>query len=119
MAALYPAQIDSTHAGVGSLYRFSETIPVISPAVRGVSPLGYVYPAAGLPTDPTWLWIHFTNACYDATFGGARSLNISNRICDGVVHLQVRAFATNGFPLYAFGTNALFLARTNYANGTG
>jgi hypothetical protein len=35
------------------------------------------------------------------------------RICDGVIHFSVRAFATNGFPLFSDGnhTNACF--RTN------
>ena len=41
------------------------------------------------------------------------SAAISNRICDGVIHFRLRAFATNGFPLFSDGvhTNACF--RTN------
>jgi hypothetical protein len=104
MGMLHPAQIDSAHAGVGSLYRFSETIPVLAPyPAGGVSPDGYVYPAPGLPTDPTYLWIHFTNLCSwaNSPAGDPRSLGLSNRICDGVVNLRLRAFATNGFPIYA------------------
>jgi len=121
MGMLHPAQIDSAHAGVGSLYRFSETIPVLAPyPAGGVSPYGYVYPVPGLPTDPTSLWTHFTNLCLwaNSQVGDPRSLGLSNRICDGVINLNLRAFATNGYPIYSDGvhTNAFFLVRTNGPN---
>ena len=112
--ALWPAQMgDGIHAGVGSLYRFEERMPVLAPATGGVSPLGYPYPLAGRPTDPTQLWNHFTNACYAANSGAPFSRIISNRICDGVVQLYLRAFATNGFPIYTLGAGTAPLFRTN------
>jgi len=119
---LYPAITGPGQAGVGSLYRWSETMPVLAPQT-GTAPGGRAYPLPGLPTDPGWLLQDFTNACLAANSGGALSLSISNRICDGVVHLVLRAFATNGFPLYNDGvhTNAWFLVRTNgpfYAYGS-
>jgi hypothetical protein len=116
MGMLHPAQIDFAHAGVGSLYRFSETIPVLAPyPAGGVSPYGYVYPLPGLPTDPTSLWMHFTNLCLwaNSQVGDPRSLGLSNRICDGVINLNLRAFATNGFPIYSLGTLTAPLFRTN------
>jgi len=42
--------------------------------------------------------------------GSVASIAVSNRICDGVVHLRLRAFATNGFPLFG---DSLNLANTN------
>ena len=116
--ALWPAQIDSTHAGVGSLYRFSETMPVLSPGPSVVGPGGRAYPALGLSTDANWLWSDFTNACFAANSGAVGSRAISNRICDGVVHFHIRAFATNSFPIFSsgVGTNAFFLLRTNGPN---
>ena len=64
-------------------------------------------PANGLPLDPGQLYVAFPNACAPG------STAISNRICDGVVHFRLRAFATNGFPLFSDGLlgNACF--RTN------
>ena len=92
---LWPAQIASGEAGIGSLYRFSTSFPVLT---------------NGLPQDPSVLFAAFQTACQSG------SAVISNRICDGVVHLQVRAFATNGFPIFSDGsrTNAFF--RTNASN---
>jgi prepilin-type N-terminal cleavage/methylation domain-containing protein len=94
--ALYPAQLGAGQAGVGSLYRFTETIPVLAP-LNNVPPppAGHTYLAAGVPTNPNWLYTDFLLASQS----GSRA--ISNRICDGVVHLQMRTFATNGFPLFA------------------
>jgi hypothetical protein len=67
--ALYPAQLGTGQAGVGSLYRFSETMPVISPGGLGLPPVG-------VPVDPTNLWSHFRAASVSG------SAAISNRICD-------------------------------------
>ena len=83
--------------GVGSLYRFS-----ISTNVLG---------STGLPNDPSQLYRAFYFACRN---GDPTSQIISNRICDGVIHFCLQAFATNGFPIVSLGsstTNAYF--RTN------
>jgi len=91
--------------GAGSLYRFAANLPVLYNNTNNVSDLGN-----GLAQDPSALYVAFRNACVP---GSPASLLISNRICDGVVHFRLRAFATNGFPLFsdALHTNACF--RTN------
>src|SRR5262249_53586112 len=104
--ALYPAQLGAGQGGVGSLYRFSETMPVLAP-VSGVAPGNRTYPAAGRATDPNWLYQDFLFASQS----GSRA--ISNRICDGIVHFHVRSFATNGFPLYAVTATTAPVFRTN------
>ena len=79
--------------GAGTLYRFSTSTNNLR--------------ADGLPSDPSQLYVDFRNACVPG------SAAISNRICEGVVHFRLRAFAINGFPLFsdAIFTNACF--RTN------
>jgi len=83
--------------GVGSLYRYCATTNVLR------SDTHY----QGLPSDPSQLYTAF----YTASQPG--SMLISNRLCDGVIHLYFAAFATNGFPIVSYGgyTNAFF--RTN------
>jgi hypothetical protein len=102
---LWPAEV-GTGAGVGSLYRFSASVPVVYFTNRFSDPLN------GLPQNPSVLYAAFLSACQPG------SAAISNRICDGVVHFYVRAFATNDYPLYCDGgrTNAWFLLRTNGPN---
>ncbi len=94
---LWPAEIAPGQAGVGSLYRFSQTMPVLSKGAWGDPP-------KGMPMEPLNLFTNFQFACRPGFS------TISNRVCDGVVHFQVRAFATNGFPIFSDGvtTNALF-----------
>ena len=76
--------------GVGSLYRFSASTNVLM--------------NNGLPSDPGQLYAQFKVATQDG------SAAISNRICDGVIHFYLAAFATNGFPIFSDGlrTNAYF-----------
>ena len=74
--------------GVGSLYRFEATLPVLYP---------HGDPRSGLQQDPSLLYTAFQAACIP---GSAASLNISNRICDGVIHFRFRAFNTNGMLIY-------------------
>jgi len=97
-------EVSPGQLGAGSLYRFAATLPVLYNSANASDPRN------GLPQDPSALYVAFRNACVP---GSADSLLISNRICDGVVHFRLRAFATNGFPLFsdAFQTNACF--RTN------
>ena len=87
--------------GVGSLYRYEATLPVLYPQGD---------PRSGLPQDPSLIYSNFLNACSP---GSAASRNISNRICDGVIHFRFRAFNTNGMlmtlPLRA-GTTIRFSA---------
>jgi prepilin-type N-terminal cleavage/methylation domain-containing protein len=106
--ALYPAQLGTGQAGIGSLYRFTESFPAISPG--GTDPGGRAYPAMGVPTDPSWLLFDFLRASRSG------STAISNRVCDGVVHVQVRSFATNGFPIYAVTATTSAVFRTNVLN---
>ncbi len=73
--------------GVGTLYRFSATLP----AVYG-----------GFAQDPSQLFTAFRAV---STPGSPASTAVSNRICDGVIHFQLRAFDTNGM-----------LLTTNYPN---
>jgi prepilin-type N-terminal cleavage/methylation domain-containing protein len=88
--------------GAGSLYRFTATLPVLYSGTRGDQ-------KSGLPQDPSQIYNAFRKACVPGTLA---STNIS-RICDGVIHFRLRAFAANGFPLFSDGlhTNACF--RTN------
>jgi type II secretory pathway pseudopilin PulG len=64
--------------GAGTLYRFSATLPAVY---------------NGLPQDPSQLFNAFRAV---ANPGSVVSATVSNRICDGVVHLRFRAFDTNG-----------------------
>jgi hypothetical protein len=100
---LWLPQVSGATNGAGSLYRFAATLPAL------ISDPGY--PDNGLPQNPVSLFIAFTNACAS---GSLASQAISNRICDGVVHFRLRAFATNGFPLFWDGVhaNASFLTNS-------
>ena len=88
--------------GVGSLYRFVTTTNVLK--------------SDGTRSDPSTLYTSFLNAC------ATPSAVISNRICDGVIHFYVGAYATNGFPIFSdnshtnayFRTNALRVAPPYY-----
>lgn len=86
--------------GAGSLYRFMATLPFLYSG----NPSD---PKNGLPQDPSQLYVAFQAA------SKAGVTNSMPRICDGVIHFRLRAFATNGFPLFSDGlhTNACF--RTN------
>jgi hypothetical protein len=84
--------------GVGSLYRFSITTNVLG--------------ANGLPNDPRLLYVTFANDCAN---GSAGSQAISNRICDGVIHFYLQAFATNGYPIM-LGTRSNANAACFYTN---
>jgi hypothetical protein len=109
---------NQTWIGIGYCVRTNDSagrlwLPETSPGQLGIGTL-YRYPVStnvlmtnGLPFDPSQLYVLFKAA---AQVGSAA---ISNRICDGVIHFRLRAFATNGFPLFSDGihTNACF--RTN------
>ena len=86
--------------GAGSLYRFTATLPALYSGVRGDQ-------KSGLSQDPSQLYVAFLNATRPGL------TNPLPRICDGVIHFRLRAFAANGFPLFSDGkhTNACF--RTN------
>jgi hypothetical protein len=103
---LWLPEVSPGQLGAGTLYRFTK--PPLSVIYSGNSG----DPANGLPQDPGVLWREFTNACVP---GSLASRAISNRICDGVVHFRLRAFATNGFPLFSDGNfgNACFYFYTN------
>jgi hypothetical protein len=87
---LWPAELTAGQAGIGSLYRFTMSTNVLQ----------NTGPNNGLPADPNVLFNAFRVACLPG------SSAISNRICDGVVHFQVRASATNGFPIVSDGVTA-------------
>jgi prepilin-type N-terminal cleavage/methylation domain-containing protein len=99
--ALWLPECGPGQLGVGSLYRWSASTNVLR------SDSGYV----GLPSDPSQLFRAFYNALLVP--GSTASQAISNKICDGVIHFYLAAFATNGFPLVFYNgfTNACF--RTN------
>jgi hypothetical protein len=92
---LWLPEVSPGKLGAGTLYRFATSTNTIR--------------SDGLPWDPSQLYVAFLNACAPG------SAAISNRICDGVVHFRLRAFATNGFPLFsdASYTNACFNFYTN------
>ena len=102
---LWPAQDASSQAVVGSLYRYSASLPVIYNSGNPSDPMN------GLPQNPQPLYSNFV---YWANQPGAAV--ISNRVCDGIVSFRLRSFAPNGFPIYSpgVGTNAVF--RTNSVN---
>ena len=81
---LWPAEAAPGQAGVGSLYRFTATLPVLYNGVAGD-------PRNGLPQNPGVLCSNFL---YAARPGFAV---ISNRVADGVIHFRLRAFDTNGW----------------------
>jgi hypothetical protein len=78
---------------VGSLYRFVTTVNVLG--------------NNGIRSDPATLYNDFVNASKPT------SSAISNRICDGVIHFYVGAYATNGFPIFSDGANTNAFFRTN------
>ena len=78
----------SGQLGVGSLYRFTATLPVVYYNSNNARD-----PRNGLPSDPGQLCSLFKTAALPG------SPAISNRICDGVIHFYLGTFATNGFPL--------------------
>jgi type II secretory pathway pseudopilin PulG len=85
---LYLPESGPGQLGAGSLYRFSASTNVVM--------------NNGLASDPGQLYAQFNAA---AQVGSAA---ISNRICDGVIHFYLGAYATNGFPIVLgtrFGTN--------------
>jgi hypothetical protein len=99
---LWLPEVSPGQLGAGTLYRFTATLPAV------ISAPGFAN--NGLPQDPSQLFVAFLS---NSVPGSLASQAISNRICDGVVHFRLRAFATNGFPLFndTFHTNACF--RTN------
>jgi hypothetical protein len=89
---LWLPEVSPGKLGAGTLYRFATSTNNLR--------------ADGLRSDPSQLYVDFRNACVP---GAAASTN-ATRICDGVVHFRLRAFATNGFPLFG---DSLNLANTN------
>ncbi len=85
-------------AGIGSLYRFTYSLPVLNTN----SATGIV----GLPLDPGIIYNAFSNAVLPG------SVLMSNRVCDGVIHFRFRAFDTNGW-LIVSGSSANTDIRTN------
>ena len=87
---LWLPEAGSGQLGVGSLYRFSVVTNVLM--------------NNGMPNDPGQLYALFKTASQNG------SPAISNRICDGVIHFYLAAFATNGYPIITDGvhTNAYF-----------
>jgi prepilin-type N-terminal cleavage/methylation domain-containing protein len=98
---LYLPQSAPGTNGVGSLYRYAASLPVLYYNSNNARD-----PLNGTPNDPSQLYTSFAKACQP---GSANSLDISNRICDGVIHFYLTAYATNGFPIVwntSYGTNA-------------
>ncbi len=81
---LWFPEVQPGRMGVGTLYRYQASLPVLYP---------YGDPRSGLPEDPSLLFNGFLAA---SAPGSAASVNISNRVCDGVIHFRFRAFNTNG-----------------------
>jgi hypothetical protein len=85
---LFPESVPGQTQGVGSLYRFVTTTNVLR--------------NDGIRSDPGVLYANFQTAAQSG------SAAISNRVCDGVIHFYLTAYATNGFPIVLgtrFGTN--------------
>jgi prepilin-type N-terminal cleavage/methylation domain-containing protein len=80
---------DYPNAGVGTLYRFSANSSIINPVNLLSSNFQFAARAAATSVQQ-----------------GAPITNL-NRMVDGVVHLRLRAFATNGYPINwgSFSTN--------------
>jgi hypothetical protein len=92
---LWLPETSTGQLGVGSLYRF----------VAATNYLG----STGLRQDPSGLLASFRATSAN---GSKTSTNLTG-ICEGVIHFQLRAFATNGFALFALPngnvpTNAVF-----------
>jgi Prokaryotic N-terminal methylation motif len=88
-------QVGATNA-VGSLYRYSATTNAIC-----FDPSASIGSGNPRLQDALPLYDAFRRACVS---GSAESANISNRICDGVIHFHFRAFATNGAPIFSYGS---------------
>ncbi len=93
--------------GVGSLYRYTAILPAVY-----YNPNVPTDPRNGLTQDPSQLYLAFVNACVS---GSPESVNISNRICDGVIHFRFRAFDTNGFLITANLRSATDIRRSTIA----
>jgi hypothetical protein len=87
---LWLPEIQTGQMGVGSLYRYSATLPI----TYNISPTDA---HNGLRVDPANLCSNFLWACQPG------SALISNRVCDGVIHFSLRSFATNGYPIVSDG----------------
>ena len=92
---LWLPEIQPGQLGVGSLYRYTATLPVTYN-----NPFNISDAQNGLRVDPANLCSNFLWACQPG------SVLISNRVCDGVIHFHLRSFATNGFPIIS--ENGLF-----------
>jgi prepilin-type N-terminal cleavage/methylation domain-containing protein len=79
--------------GVGSLYRFVTTTNVLQ--------------SNGTRSDPGVLYTNFLIAAQSG------SAAISNRICDGVIHFYLGAYAINGFPFFSDGSHTNVYFQTN------
>lgn len=93
-------------SGVGTLYRYSASLPVLFWDSTNPS-----NPTNGLPQNPNSLYTDFV---YWANKSGPNI--ISNRVCDGIVSFRLRAFAVNGFPIYSPGAGTTPAFRANAAN---
>jgi len=94
---------DTGNAGVGTLYRYSWTnVQNLAPTVQ--NPLPQLF-------APSLLFNGFANALTTLRTDLAPSqAGTVTRIADGIVHLRLRAFATNGFPIvgYSSGFNTYY-----------
>ncbi len=98
---LWRAQISPGNpgqAGVGSLYRYSYSLPYLYTNAA----LGPV----GVQLDPSVIYTAFANATVQG------STLISNRVCDGVIHFHLRAYNTNGWRIVS-GPSYNTLIQTN------
>jgi len=92
-AVLYRVQPDLPGSAVGSLYRYATVWPRNAALTVGYSLLtrNTGSTTVSLPTPPTWS---------------------ANRVADGIVHLRLRAFDTNGVPLVPY--NGQYLSAAVY-----
>jgi prepilin-type N-terminal cleavage/methylation domain-containing protein len=88
--------------GAGTLYRFATNLPVLYNSPGN--------PQNGLPQNPGLLFAAFQAACSP---GSPASANLA-RICDGVIHFYLGAFATNGFPIFSDGSTTAYFRSTNF-----
>ena len=106
--AVLPSQVNS---GVGTLYRFSEHIPLSD----GTNSVTTAYALFRYAAAAAWLNIltnlPVTNVLVDpgqalpGPLSGAYpvyGIATVSRIADGVAHLRVRPFAANGFPIVGY-----------------
>ena len=97
---LYLPETGPGQLGVGSLYRLSTTN--INNFLR----------SDGVPYDPNQLYIAIYNACNNLPIPAGLGVN-TNRICDGIIHFCLQAYATNGFPIVSDGIHTNAYYRTN------